>query len=238
MATPLQDQLHALDALQQIDTQIQKAKRAQALLDNGSQATQQAQAARDAERAGRDAFHLLSGELKDAELKLSSIETKRKSYQQKLYQGTVTNAKELANIEKEIEALGRQRSDTDDRILGLMEQAEQAQADLSVAEERARAAETHRAGVTAQFQSRYEAMALEITDATQRRGAAVSEVTDKPLLKRYEDIRLRSSGLGIVKIEGADCGGCHMTLPAGAIKLVKEGLQVQTCENCGRLLSL
>src|SRR5579875_409108 len=147
MATPLQDQLQALYALQQIDTQILRAKRAQAALDNGAQASQQAQVARDAELARRDALHRLSAELKDSELKLSGLETKRKSYQQKLYQGTVTNARELSNIEREIEALGRQRSDLDGKILALMEQTEQAQADLNVAEQRARDAETHHADV-------------------------------------------------------------------------------------------
>ncbi len=78
----------------------------------------------------RTALHKVSGDLKDTELKLEGVETKRKNYQQKLYQGTVTNAKELANIEKEIEALGRQRSDLDGKVLELMEQVEQAQAEM------------------------------------------------------------------------------------------------------------
>jgi predicted nucleic acid-binding Zn-ribbon protein len=238
MATPLQDQLHALYALQQIDTQVQKAKRAQATLDNGAQAAQQAQAARDSEAAKRAALHRLSADLKDSELKLSGIETKRKNYQQKLYQGTVTNSRELSNIEREIEALGRQRSDLDDRILELMEQVEQAQAELKVAEEQSHAADSHHADIVARFQSRHEALNLEITEAMRRRAAAVSAVEDKALLKRYEDLRPRHSGLAVVKIEGNDCAGCHMTLPTGVIKSVKEGQQIEACENCGRLLTV
>lgn len=237
MATPLQEQLGALLALQQIDTQIQRAKKTQAGLDNCALATLAAHAARTEEQQRRDALHKLSGELKDSELKLDGIEAKRKSYQQRLYQGTVTNAKELGNIEREIEALGRQRADLDGKILALMEQVEQAQADLTVAETQARQAETHRADVAAAFQSRFEALGLEIADATRRRAAAASAVTDRALLKRYEDIRARSGGVGIAKIEGTDCGGCHMTLPASVIKSAREGQQAQTCENCGRLLA-
>ncbi len=59
---------------------------------------------------------------------------------------------------------------------------------------------------------------------------------DKALLKRYDDIRAKAGGVGIAKIEGSACGGCHMTLPATLIKAVKEMAQPQTCENCGRLL--
>lgn len=236
MATPVQEQLHALYALQQIDTQIQKAKRAQASLDNGAEAAQQAQNARNTEKVKRDASHHLQSDLKDSELKLSSVETKRKSYQQKLYQGTITSARELANIEKEIDALGRQRSDLDSRILELMEKVEQAQADLHVAEEKARSADAHHSDVVSSFQSRHEALNLEIADATRRRSEAVGAVTDKGLLKQYEDTRARASGIGIARVEGSDCGGCHMTLPAGEIKSVYEGRQAQVCENCGRLL--
>ena len=46
----------------------------------------------------------------------------------------MTNPKELSNIEREIEALGRQRSDLDGRVLELMEQVEQAQAEAATAE--------------------------------------------------------------------------------------------------------
>jgi predicted nucleic acid-binding Zn-ribbon protein len=238
MATPLQEQLSALLALQQIDTQIQRAKKAQSGLDNGAQAEQQARAATEIAHAKRNALHKLHADLKDSELKLDGIETKRKSYQQKLYQGTITNTRELANIEREIEALGRQRSDLDGKVLALMEQSEQAQADLSVAEEQARADETHREAIVSAFQSRYASLEQEIADASRRRAASSAAVTDSALLKRYEDIRTKKASLGIVKIEGMDCGGCHMTLPAGVIKAVREGQQVQICENCGRLLTL
>jgi predicted nucleic acid-binding Zn-ribbon protein len=238
MATPLQEKLNALLALQQIDTQIYRAKKAQMALDNGTQAEQQAKAAHAEALSRREALHKSHADLKDSELKLDSIEAKRKTYQQRLYQGTITNARELANIEREIEALGRQRSDLDGKILTLMEQTEQDQAAFSMAEEQSRVAETHRAGMVSAFQARFEALELEMTEATQRRSQAVAAVTDQSLLKRYEGIRAKSGNLGIVRIEGMDCGGCHMTLPGSVTKSVKEGQQVETCENCGRLLAV
>ncbi len=230
--------LKALYAVQQIDSAIQRSKKAQAALDNGTAATAAAEAARSVAQEKRSDWQKSSGDLKDSELKLDTIETKRKSYQQKLYQGTVTNPKELSNIEKEIEALGRQRSDLDGRILELMEEVEQAQAALTVAEEEARQAEGHQSATVSAFRSRHEALDLELTDLAQQRRDAATMVEDKAALKRYEDIRAKSGGIGIAKIEGNACGGCHMTLPATLIKTVKEGAQMQTCENCGRLLTV
>lgn len=237
MATSLVENLQALMALQQIDTQIQRARRVQAGLDNGATATAESQAALSAAQAARDALHRVAGTLKDAELKQSGVEAKQKSYQQKLYQGTITNARELSNIELEIEALGRQRSDLDGKILEMMEQNEGAQADSDAAEAQAREAEAKRAEVVAAFQTRHKALELEIADALRRRPEAVAAVSDAALLKRYEDIRARAGGLGIARIEATDCGGCHMALPSSVIKTVKEAQHPQTCENCGRLLA-
>lgn len=232
----VRDTLTALYAVQEIDTLLVRAKRSQAGLDNGTEASAAAEAANAASKQKRDALHKLAGELKDSELKLETVETKRKSYQQKLYQGTVTNARELANIEKEIEALGRQQSDLDGRILALMEEVEQAQADSSVAEAQARAAEGHRTEVLAAYRSRYDALALELSSLTQQREAAAARVEDAAALKRYDAIRVKSAGIGIAKIEGDTCGGCRMKLSSTLIKAVKELAQTQTCENCGRLL--
>ncbi len=233
----IQETLKALYALQQIDSQIQRTKKAQAALDNGTNAAAAAAAARDQAVQQRSLFQKSSSELKDNELKLNTIETKRKNYQQKLYQGTVTNPKELANIEKEIEALGRQQSDLDGRILELMDETEQAQAALTLLEEQAKQADSHHGQIVSTHRSRYEALGLELTELTQQRTEAAASVEDKAMLKRYDDLRAKLSGVGIGKIEGNTCGGCHMTLSATAIKTVKEAAQVQTCENCGRLLT-
>ncbi len=228
--------LNALYALQLVDTQIQRAKRAQAALDNGTSAATAAQTAHASAQARRGEWQKLAGELKDSELKSAAVETKRKNYQGKLYQGTVTNPKELANIEKEIEALGRQQSDLDGRVLELMDEAEQAQAVLTVADEQARQADGHRAEVVASFRSRHQALDLELADLARQRLEAEPLVEDKAALKRYDAIRVKQGGIGIARIEGNSCGGCRMTLSSTSIKAVKEGTQMQTCENCGRLL--
>lgn len=234
----VQETLTELYAVQEKDSRILRAKKTQAGLDNGAAAAAAADDAILHSKQKRTALHTLAGELKDSELKLETVETKRKSYRQKLYQGTVTNARELANIEKEIEALGRQQGDLDGKILELMEEVEQAQAEATAAEAEAQAAEGHRYEVLTTYRSRYDTLALELTELTQQRQDAAGNVEDKAALKRYDEIRARAAGVGIAKIEGDTCGGCHMKLPSTAIKAVKEQTGIQTCENCGRMLMI
>ncbi|MGO8670602.1 MAG: zinc ribbon domain-containing protein [Capsulimonadaceae bacterium] len=234
--TSLRDTLASLVALQQIDRQLQRVRRSQAALDNGSGAKEKFTAARDAYEAKNTALHRVSTELKDCELKLASVETKMTTYRNKLYQGTVTNAKELANIEKEIAALGRQRSDLDDKILDLMEQVEQRRGDARAAEAEMSEAECAHQAALARFQSEHEKMCDELSDLTKQRADAVGNVSDAALLKRYDDLRAKA-GVGIVQIANHNCGGCNMTLPTAQVKLVRDAEQIQSCENCGRLLA-
>ena len=233
----LPDTLRALLALQDADTHLARLQKTQKLLDNGDAATQAAQNARTEVDAKRAAHHTVHGELKDSELKLATLEGKRKTYQQRLYQGTISNPKELSNMEREIEALGRQQNDLDTRILELMDSVEQSQTALTVAEEVAREADTRAATARETFASRREALGLEINEATRARAAASAAVDDPALLKRYEALRVSKAGVGIARIVEGSCAGCHMKLPSALIKDVREAQSVQVCDNCGRLLA-
>jgi predicted nucleic acid-binding Zn-ribbon protein len=236
--TQLQDTLDDLSELQAVDSQLLRLKRSQAGLDNGAEAAKKAQSLRDAYNKQNNELHRLSGDLKDCELKLQSIETKLKTNQQRLYQGTVSNPKELVNIEKEIGALQRQRSELDERILQLMDDVEGQKQQTHCAAEEARLAETQHATTVSGFQSKFEANKQEIAALEERRCLIVEAISDKALLKRYEDIRARHSGVGLAKINNSSCGACGMALPSGTIRAVREGNEIQTCENCGRILTL
>lgn len=233
----LRETLNALLELQEIDRRIQKDKRAQASLDNGSNAESAAKSARGTCDARTDGHHKAAGELKDCELKLAGLEQKLKTYEQKLYQGTVTNAKELANIEKEIAALGRQRGDLDGRILELMDEVDEKQRGAQIARAEADAADVAHKATLEKYRAEYEQLGAEIVELTKQRADAVKQVENAALLKRYDDIRAKAGGVAIAKVNNLNCGGCNMTLPTAQIKHVKDYADIEVCENCGRLLA-
>lgn len=231
----LYETLQSLAALQALDTQIARARRAEAALDSGAAAAQTAASARAEADARTNTLHKLQADLKDSELKLKSVEDKRKSYHDRLYQGSITNPKELSNIEKEIGALGRQRSDLDERILELMDQVETAQTAQAAAEAAAHESDTRRADAVANTQARRDALQLDLAQLSRSRTETAALIEDKMLLKRYEDIRAKA-GVGIARIVDGACGACHMSLPSAQITAVKDYAAPQVCENCGRLL--
>lgn len=235
--TQLQDTLALLFELQTIDSQILRFKRTQAAMDNGSEAAKRAQSLRAAYTEQNAIMHRLSGDLKDSELKLQAIETKLKTNQQRLYQGTVSNPKELVNIEKEIGSLQRQRSELDERILELMDEVEEQRRVVQCADAEAQLAETHHRTTVSEWQANFESTKQNLASLDAKRAGVVASITDAGLLKRYEAIRAKSSGIGLAKINGNACGVCGMTLPSNTVQGVREGVELQTCENCGRILT-
>jgi uncharacterized protein len=58
------------------------------------------------------------------------------------------------------------------------------------------------------------------------------------LLATYERLRARLGGVGVARLVGTHCDGCHLTLSAVELDRVRhlpDG-EVYTCEQCGRIL--
>ena len=61
---------------------------------------------------------------------------------------------------------------------------------------------------------------------------------DSTLLSEYESLRAARGGVGVARLSGTQCGGCHLALSAvevSRIRKLADG-EVTHCEECGRLL--
>jgi predicted nucleic acid-binding Zn-ribbon protein len=235
----LRENLDSLLALQQIDSERDKTRRAIAGLDTGKLAQAAAQAAQTRLKEQQAAAGRTSGALKDAELALATLEKKLKSYEDRMRSGQITNPKEIVNTEREVNQLVRQRATLDEQILNLMDESEGLK--TSVVEADAAAGKADQLRQTQLELSRDKRDQLEVTlgDLNRRRAEAASEMADPALMKRYEAIRTRpaSAGLAIVRVEDFHCGGCHTQISTQDSHRAKEGEQLILCENCGRILA-
>ncbi len=185
------------------------------------------------EAARRDELARAMRKLED---EISSIGAKRLEVEGRLYGGTVTNARELQDLQEESEALGRRITHLEDQNLVLMEQHEPVEQALS---EHA-ATRGQRESVLADVELRLTAAEAELaveldTERTARDGVAASVPDD--LMAEYTSIRGGRGGIGVARLVGNQCGGCHLTLSAMEVStLRKHSDQVMHCEECGRLL--
>lgn len=233
----MSEHLKTLYELQKIDIGLMKAQKARASLDAGASMKQQLEVIRKDHAAAEKAMHEASTELRDCDLNLKSIESKTKSYQEKLYAGKVTNAKELSNMEKEIEMLGRQKDTLEGRILELMDLVEQRKMELASALELLMKSEEEYNTYMAGQRKRAALLNAKIKEFTALREEAAPKV-DKALLARYENMRGRLGGVGVSKVEDGTCSACQTQLLKNTLRVLADDIDIETCENCSRILYL
>jgi len=151
--------------------------------------------------------------------------------------GQVSSPRELENLQSEIESLLRRQSDLEDVELDVMERLDAAQARL-------KEAGGERVSVAADMQTvteRRDTAVGEIgglaAQAAQRRATVAAE-EPADLLDLYERLRTQHGGVGAAALRRGQCQGCHLTLNAGDLSVIRATApdDVVRCEECRRIL--
>lgn len=228
-------QFAELAALQTLDTEIDRLQRERARLVDASALQREMEAARARHAAQAKRLHDLQVRLQDAELELKSVEGKKRDFERRLYEGKVTNPKELTAMEREIEMLGRQRGRLDETILTVMEEIETAREELAKGGKAQEAAEAAWKSADATFRAEVSRIETAYKDLAPRRGQAAAAV-EPATLRRYDEMRARNGGVAVAPSTGGTCGGCHTGVPAAITRRLREGTAYVHCENCNRFL--
>ncbi|MCB1014811.1 MAG: hypothetical protein KDB10_06795 [Acidimicrobiales bacterium] len=176
-------------------------------------------------------------DLKRLEDEVAIVEARRAETDKKLYGGGVSAARELQALQDELGSLDRRQRSLEDDELDLMEAAEPLDAELArLAGERATRDEqaTALTAALAEAEASIEADLARVLEAR----AASAEGVEAALLDEYERLRAQSGGVAVARLEGATCGGCHLSLPAVEVDRIRKtppGTMVH-CEECGRIL--
>lgn len=233
--------LEQLLAVQEADTAADVLRhRKEALPEREELAARHAAlAAVDAEAAPlHEERHRLGRSQQALEDEITLVAEKAAGVDKAMYRGSISNPRELQAMQEEIEALGRRRAALEDQVLELMVEAEPLDAALEALAARRRGIDEEAVALTASLAEAEAVIDGELADVEGRRLAAAESV-DGDLLARYEKLRTRLRGVGVARLEGGRCLGCHLALPAAEIEAVKREARdegVATCPQCDRLL--
>ena len=170
------------------------------------------------------------------ETEIQQIDDKVSHEQGRLYSGEVSNPKELANIQAELDALRRRKAHLEDQELEVMEQREgieKEHGDLfsSLQDLDAKIAEATQ---------RRDAASIEIESELKRLGderARLTPTLNGEVLEMYEDIRARRGGVAVGALVDGTCRACGLPLsPAQRDEIKRSEDPIIRCENCRRLL--
>lgn len=142
---------------------------------------------------------------------------------------------EYRALSHEIETCRGEIFKIEDKEIELMEQAEMAHKQVSLATQDANAARKLMEDQLGQLAAREQNLKKELAELTTNREELANAVEDSAR-GRYERM-IRSKGDNVlVGVHHGVCGGCHMRLPPQLLVQCQGQQEIVTCSNCGRIL--
>jgi predicted nucleic acid-binding Zn-ribbon protein len=186
----------------------------------------------------RDERHRVERAQKALEDDLAILAEKRAAVEAQMYGGGSSNAKELQAFQDELNAFDRRRAVLEEGILERMVELEPLDATLDATLEQRSSLDEEAVALTARLAEAEADIDRELADIERRR-SPLTDAVDSALLSRYERLRTRLQGVGVARLDGTRCTGCHLALPAAEVEAVRRQARdegIAECPECERLL--
>lgn len=135
---------------------------------------------------------------------------------------------EIERYEKEIQAI-------EDQELELMDQSEKLKSELAVEDKKASGARESIARQMADLEEKGKTLQGQLDQLNAERTEIASKVEEE-LLSLFERLFASKGDAAVVALEHEVCTGCHMKVTTQTAHRVKNGKEIVSCEQCGRIL--
>ena len=192
-------------------------------------------AASDRLAALRIAIEDLDDQVSRLESEVDAVR-KREDRDRSLLSSGATDAKQLADLQHELETLQRRQATLEDSLLEVMERREELQAQQSVEVGTIE-------GLQADLAGAQQALDAALAEIDQTRGehssrrAALTASLDSDLSALYERLRA-GGGPGAGPLQGHRCGACRIEIGRGELARITAAAEdeVLRCPECGAIL--
>lgn len=227
--------VESIFALQNLDTKIEETREALRSAEERLSQNEVLKAARTSVGHIEETVRRSRAELRELELDVGDLESKISSTEAALYGGEVSNPKELASMQQELDYLRRRQGSVEEETLSLMAQVEEHERELEAAkqrlgEEEQRWQQLQRELGEESRQLRFEREALEAERDDIARSVPESD------LSLYQNLRRQKSGQAVALLEKGICQGCRVALPTSMAQKVRRGDELVRCSSCQRIL--
>jgi uncharacterized protein len=172
---------------------------------------------------------------KEAEWALEDVSNRLKAQEQRLFNGSVNNPKELQSLQNEVQRLRAQQNHQEEMTLEVIDAAESLQEAAQRRLEARQKAEEAWQHETSTLSSRRDQLVMRLAELQDRRALQASAV-EQSMLARYDTLRRTRQGRAVSKVEQNACQWCRVILTPGELQHVRINADLQTCTNCGRIL--
>jgi uncharacterized protein len=175
----------------------------------------------------------------EAEADLANYEGRAEAVERRLYSGEVSAARDLQAMAADLESVRARASHLEDRVLELLEEREPLEARVTSLAAELEGLSERRAGLEVALAASVHEVDDELAEVTGPRAGVAAKVPPT-LVASYERLRGRLGGVGVARVVGSHCDGCHLTLSAMELEAIRHlrDDDVATCEQCSRILVL
>jgi len=187
------------------------------------------------EIAGRR--HELERDQRRLEDEVALIEDRIKTEDGKLYGGEVSGVKELQALQDEIAGLKARQTRVEDQVIGVMESAEPVDEELAQAARQGQELDAQQSAATAGLAEAEVTIDAEAAQLQELRNDTAAGI-NQDLLGAYQAIRSQPGRIGVAKLVGSTCHGCHLELAAMEVDRLRKlpADSLVHCEECGAIL--
>lgn len=226
---------HTLYQVQLLDTELagqaSKLREAEGMLGESPELI----AAREAYEKASQELAKWRSRLRDLEFDWQQVEEKIAATEQRLYGGQVTNPKELRSLQLDHEQQKRTQQKLEDDVLLAMTRVDELDKRVRESQARWKAVETKWRGEQAQLKQQIEQLRDRMAAAKKQRAMLMARL--EPATRAlYEELLRKKGGRAVVLMVDQMCQGCRVTVPTSKAQIVRRGLELVTCTNCGRIL--
>jgi predicted nucleic acid-binding Zn-ribbon protein len=224
-----------LYALQELDAELDAAERtladlrARQIEDESVQPAQEridglTVALRSAAQVQRSA----DDDAEDGKAKVTGVE-------EKLYGGSVTVARELKDLQKDLESLQRSQAAREETALDALTAVGSLHTELESSVHELERRRDEWQAEQAQIATDAETLDEKVAALRERRRTADAPI-DAQTLALYERLRKMRGGRAVARVERGACLGCRISLPSHIFQRARSGMAVIQCTSCERIL--
>ena len=224
----------ALLRFQEIDLELQSInQRLTAIETTLHDESELSQTRQEAEQLAQTA-HAAEKTQKDLEFGLGRVQTDLRQTDERLYGGTVTNARQLEDLQAKSQSLRRWEAKLEDDLLEAMVAREEAV-------EAAVAAAAHLKNITEEREALCHSLVTERAKLQERGNSLLKEaqhVKEKippAVLDSYHYLTSRTGGVPVARLEGDVCSMCGVGVLKPTQRKIKNGEEA-FCDGCRRLI--
>jgi len=227
--------VESIFALQNLDTKIEEIRESLRAAEERLSQNEALKAARLSAGQSEETLRQSRAELRELELDVEELESKISSTEDALYGGEVSNPKELASMQQELDYLRRRQRGVEEDTLSLMARVEEHETALEAAKQRLADEERRWHQLQRELGEKTLQLRSELEELEAARDDIAGSIPEGDL-SLYQSLRRQKSGQAVALLEKGICQGCRVALPTSMAQKVRRGDEVVRCSSCQRIL--